>query len=173
VLVALAGTVLHQVTGAELWDGVASLVIAALLAYIALVLGRDTKELLIGEAADPLVRLTAFTVIDAREEVVAVKEMLTMQLGPSSVLVAARVQFDGELLARDIERACTEIEQEMHERVPALQQVFLDPSLVEPDDQRRGRAALARTTEEVRELDGEQALRRLRTSTGRRIDARG
>jgi len=56
--VAFVGTVLHQVTGDELWDGLASLVIAALLAYVAFVLGRDTKELLIGEAADPAVRLT-------------------------------------------------------------------------------------------------------------------
>ncbi|HEX7353222.1 MAG TPA: cation diffusion facilitator family transporter, partial [Mycobacteriales bacterium] len=51
ILIAAAGTVLHQVTGAEAWEGVASFVIAGLLAYVALALGRDTKELLIGEAA--------------------------------------------------------------------------------------------------------------------------
>jgi cation diffusion facilitator family transporter len=169
--VALAGTVLHQVTHQEVWDGVASLMIAALLAYVAVVLGRDTKELLIGEAADPLVRLTAYSIIEAREEVLAVKEMLTMQLGPSSVLVAARVEFDGELKASQVERACTEMAREMHARVPALQQVFLDPSHLDPEDEPRGRAALALTTEEVRALDGDRALRRLRTSTGRRMDA--
>ncbi len=168
--VAFVGTVLHQVTGDELWDGLASLVIAALLAYVAFVLGRDTKELLIGEAADPAVRLTAYDVLDDRDEVVAVKEILTMQLGPASVLVAARVQFEASLTAGRLEQVCTEIEVEMRDRVPALQQVFLDPSRAEDSDLDRGRDALSRTTDEVRQLDGEQGLRRLRTGTGRRMD---
>jgi divalent metal cation (Fe/Co/Zn/Cd) transporter len=65
-----------------------------MLAYIAFILGRNTKELLIGEAADPVVRVTAHAMIRSHPEIIAVKEMLTMQLGPSSVLVAARVQFE-------------------------------------------------------------------------------
>jgi cation diffusion facilitator family transporter len=71
VIVAFAGTVLHQLTGVEGWDGVASLIIAALLVYIAYVLGRDTKELLIGESADPVVRATAYAVITSRPEITA------------------------------------------------------------------------------------------------------
>jgi len=58
----------------------------------------------------------------------------------------------------------------MRDRVPALQQVFLDPSRAEDSDLERGRDALSRTTDEVRQLDGEQGLRRLRTGTGRRMD---
>ncbi len=173
VVVALAGTVLHQLTGNEVFDGIASLMIAALLAYIAFVLGRDTKELLIGEAADPAVRLAAFDVLDSRPEVAEVKEMLTMQLGPTSALLAARVQFTPSLTADQLEQVCTEIEVEMHRRAPSLVQVFLDPSRVEEVDRERGRAQLALTTDEVRELDGEQGLQRLRTSTRRRAQDGG
>ena len=57
----------------------------------------------------------------------------------------------------------------MHRRSPSLVQVFLDPSRVEEVDRERGRAQLVLTTDEVRELDGEQGLRRLRTATGRRV----
>src|SRR6185369_3580861 len=50
-LATAAGTVLHQITGVEAWEGVAALVIAVLLGYVAVILGRDTMELLIGESA--------------------------------------------------------------------------------------------------------------------------
>jgi divalent metal cation (Fe/Co/Zn/Cd) transporter len=90
VLAAAAGTVLHQITGVEAWEGAASLVITVLLGYVAVILGRDTKELLIGESADPVVRGTAFATITSHPEITCVKEILTMQLGPASVLVAAR-----------------------------------------------------------------------------------
>ena len=176
VFVAAAGTALHQVTGNEVWDGIASFVIAALLAYVAYVLGRDTKELLIGEAADPRVRLAAYDTLVSHPEVVDVKEMLTMQLGPDSVLVAARVQFDDESTVRQVTRVCTEIEEQMRERVPELSQVFLDPSDVDPEESRRSGRRLQQTIDEVRDLDGQEALdgmRGLRSRTGRRLNAGG
>ena len=172
ILVALVGTALHQVTGAELWDGVASLVIAALLAYIAFVLGRDTKALLIGESADPAVRLTAYAVLKERPEITAVAEMLTMQLGPAAVLVAARVQFDETLTAGELTNICTEIEHEMRERVPELKQVFLDPSRASEQDRVRSRERLGRTTAEMVELDGQEAVDELRSRTVRRASER-
>lgn len=134
VLVAFSGTLLHQLTGAAAWDGVASLVIAALLAYIAVVLGRDTKELLIGEAADPVVRTTAYAVISSYPEIVAVQEILTMQLGPSAVLLAARVQFDDDLRAADVEMVATDVEDVLRQRLPDIAHVFIDPSRVTADD---------------------------------------
>jgi len=108
--------VLHQIAGVEAWEGAASLVIAVLLGYVAVILGRDTKELLIGESADPVVRATAFATISSHPEITGVKEILTMQLGPASVLVAARVQFEDDLNAKRVQLVCTDIEAEMRER---------------------------------------------------------
>lgn len=175
VLLALGGTALHQLTGAEYWDGVASLSIAALLTYVAIALGRDTKELLIGEAADPLVRARAFGVLTAHPEIVGVKEMLTMQLGPHAVLVGARVQFREDLTAAQVEQVSTAVETEMLHEVPSLTQVFLDASRVTGEDTERLRGAVNRTLEDVRELDGEDVAARLRaprSRTGRRLARR-
>ncbi len=173
--IAALGTLLHQLTGRDVWEGVASIVIAVLLAYVALALGRDTKELLIGEAADPALRLVAIDVIARHEEVERIAHVLTMQLGPASVLVAARVQFMADLRAREIESVCTTIEREMRERVPALSQLFLDPSTVSDEDAALGRDALDLNMAEVRTLDGAdstvlrdvQATRRTRTARRR------
>lgn len=168
VLAATIGTAAHQLTGERRWDAVASLAIAALLAFVAVRLGQDARALLIGAAADPAVRLVAADVLTGHREIVAIKEMLTMQLGPAAVLVGARVQCEESLSVAEIQDVCTRIEDEMRERVPSLRQVFLDPSRASDDDLGRGRRALARTVDEVRYLEGEAGLQRLRTATGRR-----
>ena len=173
VLVALVGTALHQLTGSVVWDGLASLAIAALLAYVAVILGRDTKELLIGESADPKIRLIAHDVLQDSPEVTEIAELLTMQLGPTSVLLAARVQFDESITAGRLTDVCTAIETEMRRRVPELTQVFLDPSRVSDQDRATHRERLGRTEAEVTELDGDDAVTNIRSRTGRRVAERG
>jgi hypothetical protein len=78
------------------------------------------------------VRATAFATITSHLEITGVKEILTMQPGPASVLVAARVQFEDDLNARRVQLVCTDIEAGMRERMPGLTQVFLDPARSPP-----------------------------------------
>jgi cation diffusion facilitator family transporter len=176
VLTAAAGTALHQVTGVEAWEGAASLVIAVLLGYVAVILGRDTKELLIGESADPVVRATAYATITSHPEITGVKEILTMQLGPTSVLVAARVQFEDNLNARRVQLVCTDIEEEMRQRMPELTQIFLDPSEVTTDDLHRTRQRERQVLNDVDQLNGPDGVARLRlprSRSARRIASSG
>ncbi|WP_380171171.1 cation diffusion facilitator family transporter [Kineococcus sp. DHX-1] len=174
VLVALAGTIAHQVTGSNVWDALSSIVIGALLAVVAVLLGRDTKELLIGEAADPAVRVEAVRVLTAEDAVVRVQEVLTMQLGPKNVLVAGRVQFAEELTAREVEVVCTRAEEEMRRRVPSITQVFLDPSAVSASADAAARERLADTEREAAGLldpGATASLPQPRTRTGRGLRA--
>ena len=177
VLVAIVGTVLHQVTGSAVWDATSSIVIGVLLGLVAFLLGRDTKELLIGEAADPAVRIEAVQVLSAEPGIVGIKEILTMQLGPSNVLVAVRLQFDEALNGREIEELCTRVELEMRERVPALTQVFLDPSRVTAEEAQRAEERFEVTRTEAASLvdpDAEPASKvpSARTRTGQRLHGR-
>jgi len=158
VVIAFAGTLLHQVTGDELWDGVASLLIAALLAYIAVVLGRDTKELLIGEAADPALRLGAYDLLAQRPEVDGVGELLTMQLGPSSVLVVGRVQLVPGLSAEDVAQLSNGVEDQIRARYPDVVSFFVDTGGASADEVRALDDRVRLTVDEVRDLDGEAAL---------------
>lgn len=173
VLVALAGTILHQVTGSDVYDAISSIVIGALLGVVAFLLGRDTKELLIGEAADPAVRVAVVRVLGGETGIVRIQEVLTMQLGPSNVLVAARVQFGEELTSRAIEELCTRAEEEMRRRVPTITQVFLDPSRVTESADAAARDRLAVTEREAADLlDPDVAVPTLpqaRTRTGRTL----
>jgi divalent metal cation (Fe/Co/Zn/Cd) transporter len=149
---------------------------AVLLGYVAVILGRDTKELLIGESADPVVRATAFATITSHPEITGVKEILTMQLGPASVLVAARVQFEDDLNAKRVQLVCTDIEAEMRERMPELTQVFLDPSEVSTDDLHRRRQRERQILDDVDQLNGPSGvaeLRSPRSRSARRITSSG
>ncbi|HZD01218.1 MAG TPA: cation diffusion facilitator family transporter [Actinomycetes bacterium] len=126
VVLALIGVALHQRTGEGLWEGLASILIGLLLVVVAYVLGRDTKGLLIGEAARPEQRRQLRDVIVRHPEVEEVLELLTMHLGPNTLLVAVRLDLRDDLSAGEVERLSNEIDRELRHTVPGVYQVFLD-----------------------------------------------
>jgi cation diffusion facilitator family transporter len=126
VVIAFAGVALHEATGNQLFDGIASVLIAVLLAVVAVALGRDTRALLIGEAATPEEREAITQIIEAHPAVDRLLELLTMALAPDRLLVAARIDLADDLSADEIERASSELDRELHERIATVWQVFLD-----------------------------------------------
>ena len=55
-------------------------------------------------------------------------DLRTMYVGPESLLVAARVDLDDSLTAREVEDLAAEVEQDLKRELPAVDQVFLDPT---------------------------------------------
>jgi len=128
LFLAAAGLGLTQMTGSTVYDGAASVAIGIVLAIIAFLLGRDTKALLIGSSAVPEEREALQRVFTEHEDVDELIELLTMALGPESLLVAARFDIADELDSREIETLADEIEEQLREAVPDVTQVFLDPT---------------------------------------------
>ena len=126
VVLALVGVGLHDLTGDRGWEGAASIAIGALLVFVAYTLGRDTKHLLIGEAARPEQRQLLRSTIARHPEVEEVLELLTMYLGPTDLLVAVRLDLQDDLSARDVEHLSNRIDRELREADPDVSQVFLD-----------------------------------------------
>lgn len=127
LLLAFAGIGLHTITGSGFWDGLGSVLIGVLLTGVAFVLGRTNAGLLIGRQAD---RRTVYALRDAlvaRPEVEQVVDLLTMTIGTDQVLLCARLDFDDSLGAAELERACVDIDAELHARFPDLAEVFLEP----------------------------------------------
>src|SRR4051794_9457079 len=144
ILLAAVGLGLSAVTGSSVWDGAASVCIGIVLAVVAFFLGRDTKNLLIGSAALPEERERLARVFDAHPGVDELLELLTMALGPQSLLVAARLDLSADLGSDEIEALASELDHQLREAVPEVGQVFLDPtSHGEGVDSRDGRPARA------------------------------
>ena len=128
LLFALGGVGLAQATGHDAWDAGAAILVGALLVFVAFQLGRDTKGLIIGEAAPRAERERLRKAIKRHPEVVEVLELKTMYVGPESLVVAARVDLDDGLDAGRVEELATQIDRELREAVPTVREVFLDPT---------------------------------------------
>jgi cation diffusion facilitator family transporter len=144
LVLAAIGVGLHHVTGNAVWDGGAAIAIGVLLGVVAVLLGRDTSDLLIGESADPELVVDVYERLSAAPEVAQVVELLTMHLGPETILVAARLDLDDSLRADAIEDFGNRLEAELAERWPAITQVFLDPTRADRVKAERTRAHFAR-----------------------------
>ncbi|MFD1539892.1 cation diffusion facilitator family transporter [Nonomuraea guangzhouensis] len=128
LVIAALGLLGSQVTGSAVWDGGASIAIGLLLLVAALTLIRSNLSLLIGQSAPDPVEKEIREVLAAQPEVMSVVELLTMYLGPGSLMVAAKIDFRDDASAAGVEIACDELDRRLRDRYPAISQVFLDPT---------------------------------------------
>lgn len=134
---AAAGIGLHQLTGQRVWDSLAAIIIGLLLAAVAIQLGRDSKDALIGEAADPELRQALWRELMDEPEVDAVVELLTMHLGAEDVLLAVRLDLADGLDSDDVEDVSSRIARDIRARHSDVAQVFLDATQATPAQRRR------------------------------------
>ena len=127
LLLAFGGIGLHQLTGSEVWDGIASIAIGLLLACVAYLLGRTNRGLLVGRQADPTIVRGIRDHLTAAPEIEAVVDLQTMLMGTDQVLVCTRVDFDDSLGAADLERACVRLASELTEAFHDVTEVFIEP----------------------------------------------
>jgi cation diffusion facilitator family transporter len=126
IAIAAAGIGLDELTGQSIYDPAASVLIGVLLISVAIWMAHDTSHLLVGASALPAERETMERVIEDHEDVVEVAELLTMALGPNSLLVAARVDLRDDIEAGRVERTTTALDRALREAVPDVTEVFLD-----------------------------------------------
>jgi cation diffusion facilitator family transporter len=128
LVLAAAGLVLQQVTGSPVWDGAASIAIGGLLVIVAVKLGLDSRELLIGQAARPQDRELIQSEIERTPGIAALLELLTMHLGPDHLIIAARVALDDEISADQAENLADDIDRRLADRLEPTSHVFVDPT---------------------------------------------
>ncbi|MEU5885039.1 cation diffusion facilitator family transporter [Spirillospora sp. NPDC047279] len=128
LIIAATGLTLREVTGSSFWDGLASILIGLLLVVVAFALGRDSRSLLIGQAADPADQRVISEVITSAPGVTGIDELLTMHFGPDDLLVAAKVHFSDDISADQAEDTAEEIDRLLRERLEIVRHVFLDPT---------------------------------------------
>ncbi len=136
---AAIGVVLRQLTGSPVWDGAASMAIGALLVAVAVKLGLDSRDLLIGRAADPQQQQTIRAEIEKTSGVETLLELRTMHIGPDSLIVAARVTLCDEISADETENLADDIDRRLAERLPLTPHVFIDPTQTPVDRPSRQR----------------------------------
>ena len=127
IVAAAVGLGISQWTGDPRYDGMASIVIGAILALTAALLAYESKALLIGEAADPELVAAIHQMVQDREGVTAVGEILTVHSAPDQITAMLSVDFEDQISARDVERLVCDIEKECEERYPIVRRLFIRP----------------------------------------------
>ncbi|MEV1246384.1 cation diffusion facilitator family transporter [Nonomuraea sp. NPDC050022] len=125
---ALVGVGLTVLTGNSAFDGLGSIAIGLLLVAVAVTLARETKSMIIGEAATPAVQDAIEKVLDGDPSIQAFAQVRTLHLGPEDLLIAARVTMHSSGDVDGAAQALAETERRIREQVSIASAVYLQPT---------------------------------------------
>jgi divalent metal cation (Fe/Co/Zn/Cd) transporter len=87
------------------------------------------KSLLIGESASPGDEDAIRGAVEGTPAVRRLIHMRTQHLGPDELLVAAKLEFDGNLSVAELADAVNDTESRLRDAVPAARVIYLEPDL--------------------------------------------
>lgn len=125
---ALFGVSMTLITGDGLWDAAGTAMIGLLLCAIAIVLARETKSMLMGEAATQA-DVTLIRDALAAEGFADLIHLRTMHLGPEDLLVAAKVAVDAKATVKAVAARIDAAEARVRAAVPYARLIYLEPDL--------------------------------------------
>lgn len=133
---ALIGVGLTIITGNGVWDGIGTVLIGLLLVTVAIVLGIETKSLLVGEGASDVDVAAIERAILAGDEVERIIHMRTLYLGPDELLVGAKLAVAREQTMLEVSAAIDTIERRIRDAVPVARVIYIEPDVwVDPNEQ--------------------------------------
>jgi cation diffusion facilitator family transporter len=134
LMFAFIGVGLTIITGNPVFDAIGTLFIGALLIVVAIVLGLETKSLLVGEGATDSDHAKIEQAILAGPEADRIIHMKTLYLGPDELMVAAKVGFHADQKLLEVSAATNAIETRIRQAVPAARVIYVEPDVyVEPN----------------------------------------
>jgi cation diffusion facilitator family transporter len=132
---ALTGVGLTIITGDPMWDGIGTIAIGVLLVLVAVILGIETKSLLVGEGATPGDNAKILAALNNHPQVEAVIHMKTLYLGPDELLVAAKIAVPKSTKAAEVAATIDAIESDVRAAVPLARVIYLEPDIYVPRDE--------------------------------------
>lgn len=132
---ALGAVTATLLTGNSAWDAAGTAMIGLLLVAVAIILGVETKSLLLGESAssDHVKAIEEALSDRGRTQVIDLK---TLHLGPDEVLIAAKIAIENSDTGAQVAAEINDAERRVREAVPIVTMTYLEPDIYRsPDDQ--------------------------------------
>ena len=126
-VLALIALVLHRLTGSGIADALASIVIGALLCFIASRLTRRNRQLLTNQSVPDRYVEALRARLERQAEIQAVMRLEAVYLGPGEVLVAADIAMGGGLSGREVAAALARTRDEVGRELPVVARLYLTP----------------------------------------------
>jgi cation diffusion facilitator family transporter len=132
LVLALFGVTMTVITGDPFFDALGTLMIGCLLILVAIVLGIETKSLLVGEGATDADLARIIEAVEKGPEVEKLIHLKTLYLGPEEMLVAAKIALPQDKPLLDVAADINAVEQRIRETVPVARVIYLEPDVYRP-----------------------------------------
>lgn len=127
---ALIAVGLAMVTGDPVYDAAGSIAIGALLVLVAVGIGAEVSELLIGQSVEPETKQAIRNHLDKCEEVAQIFNLITLQLG-NDVMVAVKAKMRRVAEMNDMIADINRCEASLKTAFPQVRWVFFEPDKVD------------------------------------------
>jgi cation diffusion facilitator family transporter len=143
LIIALCGIAGAQAFHMPALDGAASLGISLVLGVTALFLARESKGLLIGEAANSALQAALLQLAARDPAVERANGVVTVHLGPTQIVAALSLEFADDLRTPEIEACVARIEARIRVEHPQITTLFIKPQTSEIYRSRRAKVEAA------------------------------
>jgi cation diffusion facilitator family transporter len=127
LIVAFFGVYLGRLLHDPYYDGIASMIIGAILIIISLLLLRESKSLLMGETTSRKTLRKIIKLTEADQAVLKVKKHFSMYMGPEEVLLQLNTIFKDDLTTHQITDAIERITKTIQAEFPKIKQIYIEP----------------------------------------------
>ncbi len=131
VILAVTALVLIQVTGSTFFDGAMSILIGIMLGVMALMLAKENRERIIGQAAPDALEQAIGDSAMSVSQVFDVHDLKTMYVGPQDLLVNMEIEVSPDTTAAAIDDIVENVEEQIRRKVPTVKHLSIE---VMPDD---------------------------------------
>ncbi len=125
---ALIAVVLTMITGDPIYDAIGTLGIGILLVVVALFLGKEVKDLLIGQGVEPHIRVDMMNHLEATPEIEKVFNFLSLQMG-EDVMVAIKAKMCESESAKKLIKDINLCEKRFKKQYPQVRWLFFEPDI--------------------------------------------
>lgn len=129
--IAAMGVWMSHVLGDPRIDGIASILIGAILAVVAILLAREAKGLLIGESADTQLIAGVWAHLEDCPVITSINHVRTIHTAPEQVFAAISADFRDDLRIGEAEKVIEEVEVALQASFPELTSVYIRPEKAE------------------------------------------
>lgn len=108
------------------FDGLASILIGAVLAAVAVIMVIESRNLLVGESAQNYMVKDIFKFVNNDPDIITLRPPLTMHMGPHEVLLAMDVQFRNNISGEELAKAISRLEDDIRSKFPDVKRIFVE-----------------------------------------------
>jgi cation diffusion facilitator family transporter len=127
VLIALGAIGVVHLTGAQEFDGYASITIGIVLGVLAVFLARENREKLLGVAADEGTERKISHIAMSQPGIKDVLSVRTMFMGTDKMIVHLVVEFEPDIRLEKLDDLMQNVEKKIKEHIPSVLDCFIEP----------------------------------------------